>query len=93
MRRITFAVLFSIALFAPAIDAQQAPATRIADRTGGGAGEAVDLAAEREEVTGQRLVTGGRGAELRRVDFDPRHGVQISRQAAACSAQSRYSRQ
>ena len=35
MRRITFAVLIAIALLTPAIDAQQPPATRIADRVGG----------------------------------------------------------
>ncbi|HJU42124.1 MAG TPA: zinc-dependent metalloprotease [Vicinamibacterales bacterium] len=35
MRRITFAVLIAVALFAPAIDAQQPAATRIADRVGG----------------------------------------------------------
>jgi hypothetical protein len=35
MRRITPAVLFVVAVCAPAISAQQPPATRIADRTGG----------------------------------------------------------
>ena len=35
MRRVTLAILIVAALFAPAIDAQQAPAARIADRTGG----------------------------------------------------------
>jgi hypothetical protein len=35
MRRVTFTILLVVALFTPAIDAQQAPATRIADRTGG----------------------------------------------------------
>ena len=35
MRRVTLTILLVAALFAPAIDAQQAPATRIADRTGG----------------------------------------------------------
>ncbi len=35
MRRVTLLILIVAALFTPAIDAQQAPATRIADRTGG----------------------------------------------------------
>ena len=35
MRRVTLSVLIVVALLTPAIDAQQAPATRIADRTGG----------------------------------------------------------
>ncbi len=35
MRRVTLTILVVAALFTPAIDAQQAPATRIADRTGG----------------------------------------------------------
>ena len=35
MRRVTFVILIATALFAPAIDAQQPPAARIADRTGG----------------------------------------------------------
>ena len=35
MRRVTLVILIVVALFAPAIDAQQPPAARIADRTGG----------------------------------------------------------
>ncbi len=35
MRRVTLVILIAAALFAPAIDAQQPPAARIADRTGG----------------------------------------------------------
>jgi hypothetical protein len=35
MRRVTLSILIVAALFTPAIDAQQAPASRIADRTGG----------------------------------------------------------
>ena len=35
MRRVALTILLVAALFSPAIDAQQAPATRIVDRTGG----------------------------------------------------------
>jgi hypothetical protein len=35
MRRVTLSIVIAVAFLAPGIDAQQSPATRIADRTGG----------------------------------------------------------